>query len=130
MYYSIHSTTLSSFNTPSLKPHSHYPTITLIYYSYTIPFTILYYSPQSLHLFILFIQSYHHEHSPISHTLYNSLYQSFYFDISLSFFYLFSFHSIHSYTPITIPFIYSLLVTHLYSSFLLSLSNNYHNPFH
>ena len=130
MYYSIHSTTLSSFNTPSLKPHSHYPTITLIYYSYTIPFSILYYSPLSLHLFILFIQSYHHEHSALSHTLYNSLYQSFYFDISLSLFYLSILISYYSFINTYYYFIHTLLVTHLYSSFLLSLSNNYHNPYH
>ena len=83
IYYSIHSTTLSSFNTSPLKTHSHYPSITLIYYSYTISFTILYYSPQSQLHFILFIQSYHHEYSFISLTLYTCLYQSFYFDISL-----------------------------------------------
>ena len=88
IYYSIHSTTHYSYNTSSLKTHSHYPSITLIYYSFSIPFSILYYSPLSLHLFILFIQSYHHQHSALSHILYNSLYQSFYFDISFSFFYL------------------------------------------
>ena len=94
MYYSIHSSTHYSYNTPSLKTHSHYPSITLIYYSLSIPFSILFYLPQSLHLFILFILSYHYDHSAISHTLYNSLYQSFYFDFSLS---LFSLSTLISY---------------------------------
>ena len=106
--YTIHSTLSSQFiyilfntlyctlfNRLSLNTHSHYPSITLIYYSYSISFSILYYSSLSLHLFILFIQSYHHDHLALSHTLYTSLYQSFYFGISLSLFYIHSFHIVH-----------------------------------
>ena len=139
IYYSTHSTTHSSYNSQSLNTHSHYPSITLIYYSFSIPFSILYYSPQSLHLFILFIQSYHHEHSALSHTLYNSLYQSFYFDISYSLFYLsilisyysfintyyYSFHT-HSITHLiyTLHFFYhsQTIVTFHFTNIILVIS--------
>ena len=119
MYYSIHSTTLYSSNTSSLKTHSHYPSITLIYYSYSISFSILFYLPLSLHLFILFIQSYHHEHSAISHTLYSSLYQSFYFDISLSLFYL---SILISYCSFINTFYYSFHTHSIIHSFILFIS--------
>ena len=99
--------------------------------SYSIPFSILYYSPQSLHLFILFRHSYHHQHSAISHTIYNSLCQSFYSDISLSFFFL---SILISYYSFIITYYYSFHTHSISHSFVLfislSLSNNYHIPFH
>ena len=113
IYYSVQSTTHSSSNSSSLKTHSHYPSITLIYNSFSIPFSILYYSPLSQLHFILFIQSYH-EHSAISHKLYTTLYQSFYFDFSLSLFYL----------SILISY-YSFINTYYYSFHTHSISHSF-----
>ena len=62
----------------------------------------------------------------ITHTLYHCILTSL-FHSSI---YLLSFHIIHSLRPISIPFIHTLLFTHLYSSFLLSLSNNLNTPYH
>ena len=90
--YSIHSTTHFSSNLPSLKTHSHYPSITLIYYSISIPFSILYHWPQSLHLIILFIKSYTNTQPYHIQTTIVSINHSILTTLFHSSIYLFSFH--------------------------------------
>ena len=87
--------------------------------SFSIPVSILYYSPLSLHLFILFIQSSHHQHSALSHTIYTILYQSFYLDISFSFFYLSTLISFYSFIN---TYYYSFHIHSIIHSFILFIS--------